>query len=270
MSDLEQLILERYTTPEWVSLIEVRAGTGYGGKAEQRYDAVALNCWPSSGHRRVVFEVKRSRSDFMKELSDPLKRKQAEDYFHETWFVCLPDVCDVSEVPEGWGLLVSTKKGDKLRQKRAAMQRAKPKDPKVSFYMSMLRQQQQINDELDFRIRQRITAQFGGKEVTEDDLQAIAKDRTKHEREKVRVLEEKAENKYKEAADIRINLVDPLKHLAKLCGRFSVAVNGSLTREHVDALVNEAVHRKMLGATDLIKDTHATLGALIKGLENGG
>ena len=136
--DLEALTVARYPAPEWITFVELRAGTGWAKGAAQRFDVVALNSWPSKRGHRAAFEVKRSRADFMRELDKPEKRAQAERFFSESWFVCAPGVCDVSEVPDGWGLLVATKAGDKLRRVRAARQHA-PEDLPYPMMLSILR-----------------------------------------------------------------------------------------------------------------------------------
>ncbi len=55
---------------EWAFFDELRAGTGYknirkGMNPEQRFDAWAINLYPSKGHMTIAYEVKVSRSDFL-------------------------------------------------------------------------------------------------------------------------------------------------------------------------------------------------------------
>lgn len=135
---IERLLLARHRLPEWAAFAELRAGTGYGRGSDQRFDVAAFNCYPSKRNYRVVYEVKQTRGDFLRELDQPAKRGQAEDFFHETWFAVAKGVCTVEEVPDGWGLITPTKKGDKLRQ----LKRARPREPEPVPYpmiMSVLR-----------------------------------------------------------------------------------------------------------------------------------
>lgn len=90
---------QRHPDPEWVYLPQVRTQTGYAEASEVsgfdavRYlDAFALNCYGSKGFRRVGYEIKISRSDFLRELEDPRKRAQGYFLCHEFWFAVAPGV----------------------------------------------------------------------------------------------------------------------------------------------------------------------------------
>lgn len=110
-ADLIRLLHKRYQPPEWAVLEELHNGTG--ATASRRFDAVAFNCWPSSGFVRYGFEVKVSRSDFARELENHEKRAALEAACHQVWFVVSAGVCQPREVPEPWGLL--TVAGEQLR-----------------------------------------------------------------------------------------------------------------------------------------------------------
>ena len=60
---------------EWVFLRELRVGTGMRRTSLQRLDAFALNSLPHTGMRRICYEVKTSRADYLGELKHPLKRR---------------------------------------------------------------------------------------------------------------------------------------------------------------------------------------------------
>lgn len=120
--DLEALIASKYPLPEWAIFYELNKGVGWRG-TEGRIDMAAINCWPSKHHTRVAFEMKRSRGDWLKELSNPTKRKWCEANFHETWFVVAHGVAKDVEVPEGWGLMIATKQADKLIKRIPARHR---------------------------------------------------------------------------------------------------------------------------------------------------
>ena len=68
---------------EWLFLRELRVGTGFRNSAAQRLDAFALNCLPHLGMKRVCYEVKTSRADFLTELKHPLKRRIGMRYSNE-------------------------------------------------------------------------------------------------------------------------------------------------------------------------------------------
>ncbi len=58
-----------------------------GGYGARTMDAWAMNCWESTGFRKIAFEVKVSRSDFLRELKDPRKREPAMKVSHQFYFV---------------------------------------------------------------------------------------------------------------------------------------------------------------------------------------
>ena len=59
---------------EWIFLRELRVGTGFRSSSAQRLDAFALNCFAHTSMKRVCYEVKTSRADFLCEMKQPLKR----------------------------------------------------------------------------------------------------------------------------------------------------------------------------------------------------
>jgi hypothetical protein len=86
-------------------LRELRVGTGFHGSAAQRLDAFALNCLPHTSMRRVCYEVKTSRSDFLCELKHPLNRRIGLRYSNEFYFVTPPGLLKASELPIECGLV---------------------------------------------------------------------------------------------------------------------------------------------------------------------
>jgi hypothetical protein len=90
---------------EWIFLRELRVGTGFQGSAAQRLDAFALNCLPHMSMKRICYEVKMSRADFLSEIKQPLKRRMGLRYSNEFYFVTPPGLLHTSEVPVECGLL---------------------------------------------------------------------------------------------------------------------------------------------------------------------
>jgi hypothetical protein len=90
---------------EWIFLRELRVGTGRRNGDAQRVDAFALNSLPHTGMKRVCYEVKVSRADFLCELKHPLKRRIGMRYSNEFYFVTPPGLIDVKEVPIDCGLI---------------------------------------------------------------------------------------------------------------------------------------------------------------------
>ncbi len=93
------------SSSEWIFLRELRVGTGFHGNAAQRLDAFALNCLPHTSMRRVCYEVKTSRADFLCEMKQPLKRRIGLRYSNEFYFVTPAGLLNTSELPIECGLV---------------------------------------------------------------------------------------------------------------------------------------------------------------------
>src|SRR5687768_6169713 len=72
---------------EWLFLRELRVGTSRRNSSAQRLDAFALNTLPHQAMKRVCYEVKTSRADFLAELKQPIKRRIGMRYSNEFYFV---------------------------------------------------------------------------------------------------------------------------------------------------------------------------------------
>jgi hypothetical protein len=90
---------------EWIFLRELRVGTGWRGAAAQRLDAFALNCLSHTSMKRVCYEVKTSRADFLCEMKQPLKRRVGLRYSNEFYFVTPAGLLNLSEIPIECGLI---------------------------------------------------------------------------------------------------------------------------------------------------------------------
>lgn len=115
---VRDMLRKRYAAPEWAIMEEVAPETGGG----TRYaDAIAVNLWRSRGHAIHGFEVKVSRSDWLRELKAPEKAEPVFRYC-DHWFIVAPrGVVKDGELPPTWGLfevrasgLVAVKPAPKL------------------------------------------------------------------------------------------------------------------------------------------------------------
>lgn len=99
---VRDMLRKRYAAPEWALMEEVAPETGGG----TRYaDAIAVNLWRSRGHAVHGFEVKVSRSDWLRELKAPEKAEPLFRYC-DHWFIVAPKgVVKDGELPPTWGLL---------------------------------------------------------------------------------------------------------------------------------------------------------------------
>lgn len=90
---------------EWLFLRELRVGTGRHNSSAQRLDAFALNCFPHNSMKRICYEVKTSRADFLCELKHPLKRRIGMRYSNEFYFVVPGGMLGHAEIPPECGLV---------------------------------------------------------------------------------------------------------------------------------------------------------------------
>jgi len=104
MLDMVEVSLHPSKT-EWVFLRELRVGTGRSRHSLQRLDAFALNCFAHLGMKRVCYEVKAARSDFLCEMKNPLKRRIGMHFSNEFFFVAPAGMLSLDEVPTECGLI---------------------------------------------------------------------------------------------------------------------------------------------------------------------
>lgn len=207
--DLEAMVAARHEFPEWIVVYELANGTGYRGTHARYCDVAAFNTYPSTGYTRVAYEVKRTRSDFLKELDKPEKRKWLEDYFHQTIFVCAAGICDVKEIPDGWGLIIPTKKGDKLRRVKVPRTRVPPDLPETIAISAMRRCAELL------RVEQRKAYTFEGEAITRADLDAKVLAATTYERERLSEEMSSLTKQRHELDELRQKLIDPFRELHK-------------------------------------------------------
>jgi hypothetical protein len=80
--------------------------------------------WPSHGYTRRAFEVKISRSDFLRELNNPEKYQWCFKNFHEFWYVAPKGCIQIEELPTGAGWLYPA--GSRLNTGRQASHNQNP------------------------------------------------------------------------------------------------------------------------------------------------
>jgi hypothetical protein len=104
MLDILERTLHRAKS-EWIFFRELKVGTGHRHGSLQRLDAFALNCLRHQAMRRICYELKISRADFLSELNQPVKRRMGMRYSNEFYFVTPHGLVDYGEIPVGCGLI---------------------------------------------------------------------------------------------------------------------------------------------------------------------
>lgn len=102
--DVLKVIRRRHSTHRWCVIEEMRLGSGFGTH-ERRIDLWALDCAPSRGNPAIAYEVKVSRSDFLKDLQSMVKQRGARMYSNEFWYAAPKGLIRPDEIPVWAGLL---------------------------------------------------------------------------------------------------------------------------------------------------------------------
>lgn len=95
---VDQMLRLRYQYPEWLVITEATFES-------RRCDGMAVNLWPSAGLYTHGFEIKSSRSDWLREIGDVTKSEPIRKHCHKFWLVAPKEVARIEELPVGWGWL---------------------------------------------------------------------------------------------------------------------------------------------------------------------
>jgi hypothetical protein len=97
-----------FSLPAYITLEEVRDATGFDGN--RTADAMAISLYRSRGKALYGFEMKVSRSDWLKELRQPEKAESIMRYCNY-WALVIPDrnIVKDGELPPSWGMYVAQK-----------------------------------------------------------------------------------------------------------------------------------------------------------------
>jgi hypothetical protein len=118
LTHLHEALTNSFPAPAYTVMREVRDATGFD--AVRSADAIAVGMYRSCGREIWGFEMKVTRSDWLKELSLPEKAESLMRYCHR-WSLLVPDASLVheGELPSTWGLGVPerTRKNALLRIK---------------------------------------------------------------------------------------------------------------------------------------------------------
>lgn len=148
-AEVERAILRRYhcefydgIASEWAALPEV----SFGGPT---IDLFLQRAWRGRpGQVRHAIEIKVSRSDFRKELSQPLKRRPWVETCHQFWFATPAGLLLPDEIPEECGLYEVHEVGDYTTVKVAkrAPTRKEPRDLPAGAVVELARRESKLRE----------------------------------------------------------------------------------------------------------------------------
>ncbi len=93
----------RHREPKWLTLRELPNSTG--GRFDRRVDLFAIAAWPSGGFETISYEVKISRSDFLRDIKQPMKQRRGRLYSSQFYFATPPGLIKPNEIPDWAGLI---------------------------------------------------------------------------------------------------------------------------------------------------------------------
>jgi len=114
--NVNQMLWNRYTEKgEYVVLFDVP--NVVGTKQERRCDAIAIGMWGSTGRLIHGFEIKTSRSDWLREVKDVSKADPFIEQCDRWWLVTGDmSISKPEEIPEAWGWMNATKTGLRIQR----------------------------------------------------------------------------------------------------------------------------------------------------------
>lgn len=148
---LRDALRKRYSMPEWVLMEEVRDAAGF--ESSRSADGIAMSMWPSRGLEINGFEIKASRSDWLRELKNPAKAEAIAAYCDRWWIVALKDLVKIEELPAGWGLMELQANGS-LKEVKRAPARENVKPITRTFMAAMMRRVGELDNRIIYNLVQ--------------------------------------------------------------------------------------------------------------------
>src|SRR5580765_8013259 len=102
---IHQALMKLFPVGAFAYIPEFRAGTGFSTDSNRYLDAWVIGCFPSSGLVRTGIEIKVSRSDFLREIKNPMKRDSALRLCNEFYFATPTGLIFENELPDECGLI---------------------------------------------------------------------------------------------------------------------------------------------------------------------
>lgn len=114
--EIRALLRAKFCQPTHCIFFEVSDATGFQGTGWA--DAISMSLWPSHGLHLEGYEIKVSRSDWQRELINPIKAEKFAARCDKWWLVTAENVIkDESEIPQNWGWMLATENGLVVKRK---------------------------------------------------------------------------------------------------------------------------------------------------------
>jgi hypothetical protein len=170
VNDLHEAVKNSFPAPSYLYMQEVRDATGFD--AVRSADGIAVGMYRSCGRQIHGFEMKVSRTDWLKELSQPEKAESLMRYCHR-WALVVPDesIVKEGELPSTWGLAVPERSRKNALVRLKWITRAPELQPipySMVFITALLYAAKQIDEPA--RIRALDAARAEGKKKAEDSF----------------------------------------------------------------------------------------------------
>lgn len=125
---------KKFPPPSYELIPQCRSAVG--AETARTADALGVSTWLSNGLYFFGIEIKVTRSDWRKELTDPGKAEAISRYCRH-WYVAAPkDVVPPDELPPNWGLLEVTQRGVRTTKHAPDLE---PQPPSLEFICAILR-----------------------------------------------------------------------------------------------------------------------------------
>jgi len=140
-AQLQELLAQKYPRDRYALFFDVPDNVGTNQR--RRADAIAIGCWNSVGHLIDGFELKVSRSDWLREVQSVTKADPFIERCDRWWLVTADtSIANLEEIPACWGWMAVTKGG--LRVQRPAQRLPQPDNGAINrmFAIGLFRKMQ--------------------------------------------------------------------------------------------------------------------------------
>lgn len=200
----------KHPSGAYAFLTQVRNGTGYAREVRTA-DAISMSLWPSRGLDLTGYEVKVSRTDWIRELREPSKADAIAQYC-DYWCLVVgdEDIVQLGELPKTWGLYVPDKKhGLKLIVEPTRL-KAKPIDRvTLAGLMRNVSEKMVAKDLIESQLE---AARERGKEWAKHSMETLQND-LKKLRDAIKVFEDNSGVRINEWASSNVEVGVAVKHV---------------------------------------------------------